>query len=173
VVEHLGGQLYRMSLRLLGDPTEAEEACQEAFVEVFRSLSRYRGQAALATWATRICVNVSLRRRERLQRSRQVVQAAEEGDVEAVPVPGEMRPATPEAETERREAASFVHAALERIPDEFRTALVLRELEGMPYAEIAAALGTAVGTAKSRVHRGRAMLKNLLQDRLGEAPDAV
>ena len=162
-----------MALRLLGDPAEAEEAVQEAFIEVFRSLPRYRGEAAFTTWATRICVNVSLRRRERLQRVRSVVRPAEEGDVEAVPVAEASRPTTPEAETQRREAAGFVHAALDRLPEEFRVALVLRELEGMPYAEIAAALGTAVGTVKSRVHRGRVLLKDLLHERLGGDVDAV
>jgi len=173
VVEHLGGRLYPMALRLLGDATEAEEAVQETFVEIFRSLPRYRGEAAFATWATRICVNVSLRRRERLRRARAIVETPEEGDVDRAQVPSEVRPRTPEAETERRELAGFVHAALERLPEEFRAALVLRELEGMAYAEIAAALGTAVGTVKSRVHRGRMMLKDFLQQRLGGDVDAV
>lgn len=162
-----------MALRLLGDATEAEEAVQETFVEVFRSLPRFRGESALATWATRVCVNVSLRRRERLHRMRTVIETTEEGDVDRAPAPSEVRPRTPEAEAERRELAGFVHAALERLPEEFRGALVLRELEGMAYAEIAAALGTAVGTVKSRVHRGRVMLKDLLQERLGGDIDAV
>jgi len=173
VVEHLGGRLHGMAVRLLGDATEAEEAVQETFVEIFRSLPSYRGESAFATWATRICVNVSLRRRERLHRARAVVEAPQEGDVDRVPVRSGARPPTPETETERRERAGLVHAALDRLPEEFRAALVLRELEGMAYAEIASALGTAVGTVKSRVHRGRMMLKDLLTQRLGGDMDAV
>ena len=162
-----------MALRLLGDATEAEEAVQETFVEILRSLPSYRGQSAFATWATRICANVSLRRRERRRRAQSVVRPAAEGDVDGAPASGEARPETPEAQTERRELAGFVHAALDRLPEAFRAALVLRELEGMAYGQVAAALGTAVGTAKSRVHRGRMMLKDLLRERLGDDVDAV
>lgn len=162
-----------MALRLLGDATEAEEAVQEAFVEIYRSLPGFRGESAFGTWACRICVNVSLRRRERLARARSVVAPAEEGDVDRVPATVDARPTTPEAEAEQRELQDFVHAALERLPEEFRTALMLRELEGMAYAEIAAVLGTALGTVKSRVHRGRMLLKDILTQQMGAEVDAM
>ncbi|HWC12606.1 MAG TPA: RNA polymerase sigma factor [Acidimicrobiales bacterium] len=148
-------RLLALCRRLTGDPTDAEDACQEALVAVARGLGRFDGRSAFTTWAYRVTTNTCL---DELRRRRRR------------PVPG-LGPAE-EAAAARPSAASDpgdrvavrldVDAALAAIPPDFRTAVVLRDLCQLSYDEIAAVLDVPVGTVRSRIARGRAALLPLL-----------
>jgi RNA polymerase sigma-70 factor (ECF subfamily) len=144
-------RVYRLCLRLLRDPEDARDAAQDAFVSGLRTISSFRGDAAFTTWMHRIAVNAcyDLMRRRRRRPTLHVVP-----DDGPVPEPG------PPAADHADEVAGTIDvaAALARVPEEFRAALVLADVEDLPYDEIASILGVAVGTVKSRVHRGRAAL---------------
>ncbi|MFA6109263.1 MAG: sigma-70 family RNA polymerase sigma factor [Candidatus Latescibacterota bacterium] len=158
-------RLFRVAMGLLGHPSEAEEATQETFVQVFRHLAGFQGGSSLYTWACRICINLCLRRRERVRRTqqREVSLDSDEGIKRAAVVPGTP---TPEDALLEEELSSHLHQALRRLPIEFQAALVLREIDGLSYEEIAQALGVSLGTVKSRVHRGRLILKERVKEYL-------
>jgi RNA polymerase sigma-70 factor, ECF subfamily len=142
-------RVYNLAYRMLGNADDAREASQEAFITCVRKLKGFRGESAFGTWLYRVASNAcydALRRRKR------------------TPVPLEE---LPEAESGLDVAASSadvvdVQRALVRVPEEFRLVLILHDVEGMPYEEIAVAVGIPVGTVKSRLHRGRVALGRLL-----------
>lgn len=153
LVERHGDRVYRVCLRMLGDREEARDAAQDALVSGFRRISGFRGDAAFSTWMHRIAVNAchdALRRRAR-QPMLHVVE--DERQAEPPPVADH---------ADRVADAIGVETALARVPEEFRAALVLADVEDLPYEEIAAILGVALGTVKSRVHRGRVALGRAL-----------
>ncbi|MET9835433.1 RNA polymerase sigma factor SigE [Streptomyces sp. NPDC006385] len=151
-------RVYRLAYRLSGNQHDAEDLTQEVFIRVFRSLSRY-SPGTFEGWLHRITVNLFLdmvRRRSRIRFEYLADSAAER--VQAVePSPAQ---AHHDAQLE-----PDVQAALDALPDEFRTVIVLCDIEGLPYAEIAATLGVKVGTVRSRIHRGRARLRTALAHR--------
>lgn len=153
-------RVYNLCLRILGDPDEAADASQDAFVAAIRKLHTFRGDAAFTTWLHRVTVNAcydSLRRKRR----RPLLHVVREGDDERPePVPAVDDPAP------TIELSIDVARALRQVPAEFRIALVLADVEDLPYDRIAEILGVAVGTVKSRVFRGRAALGRAL----GEPP---
>jgi RNA polymerase sigma-70 factor (ECF subfamily) len=158
VAEHQR-MVYALSLHLLGDRDEALDLSQEVFLRVFRTLASFRGQSALRTWIYRIVVNQA-RNRQRWWRRRHrssVVSLDEHlqqfGDVES------KGSALPDRLLASKETASRIWQALERLPFDQRTALILREIDGLRYEEIAFTLGVAVGTVKSRLTRARQALR--------------
>jgi RNA polymerase sigma-70 factor (ECF subfamily) len=144
-------RVYRVCLRILGDAEDARDAAQEAFVSGLRTIGSFRGDSAFTTWMHRIAVNACYDLLRRRRRQPMLRLADEEG---RVPEPG---PPVPD-HAETVVGTLHVTEALARVPEEFRAALVLADVEDLPYVEIAAILGVAVGTVKSRVHRGRAAL---------------
>jgi RNA polymerase sigma-70 factor (ECF subfamily) len=151
--------VYGLAFNLLGDRDEALDVSQEVFLRVFRTLSQFRGQSALRTWIFRIVVN-QVRNRQRWWRRRHrsdVVSLDEHlrnfGDVEA------KREVLPDRLLASKETASRIWDALDRLPFDQRTALVLREVDGLKYEEIAYSLDIAVGTVKSRLTRARQALR--------------
>lgn len=163
MIEQHRERLFRVALGLLGEATEAEEATQETFVQVFHRLESFRAGSSLYTWACRICINLCLRRRERRQATRQ-----RELSLDDVEHPDRLealvRGTSPEDDLLRGELADHVREQLRALPDEYQGVLVLREIDGLSYEEIAQALGIGIGTVKSRVHRGRSLLRNRLAD---------
>jgi len=158
--------VYQLALHLLGDPQEALDLSQEVFLRVFRTLPLFRGQAALRTWIYRIVINQASNRQRwwrRRHRSQQVAlddPAASHGQL------AESRSfAMPDRVLQQTEAAGQVWGALEALPFDQRTVIVLREIDGLSYEEIAASLGVAVGTVKSRLARARQQLRELLRPR--------
>jgi RNA polymerase sigma-70 factor (ECF subfamily) len=156
--------VYQLSLHLLGDPQEALDLCQEVFLRVFRTLPRFRGQSTLRTWIYRIVLNQASNRHRwwrRRHRSQQVpleTHAAVHGELT------ESRNfAQPDRVLEQRETADRVWVALNRLPFDQRAVVVLREIDGLSYEEIAASLGVAVGTVKSRLARARQNLRSDLR----------
>jgi RNA polymerase sigma-70 factor (ECF subfamily) len=151
-------RLYNAVAHLLGSAEDAREVTQDAFVQAFVKLETFSREAAFYTWLYRIAFNLAMSRRRR-QRPMFSLDGAKEatGEEPASPLEG------PSHALEREERGAQVRAALDHLSDEHRAILVLREIDGCCYETIAEILGTPVGTVRSRLHRARLELKNLLK----------
>jgi RNA polymerase sigma-70 factor, ECF subfamily len=151
--------VYGLALHLLGDRDEALDLSQEVFLRVFRTIARFRGQSALRTWIYRIVINQARNRQRWWRRRHRSAQVSLDehlqhfGDMEST---GD---ALPDRLLASKETAAFIWQALDRLPFDQRTALILREIDGLRYEEIAFSLGVAVGTVKSRLTRARQALR--------------
>jgi RNA polymerase sigma-70 factor, ECF subfamily len=143
-------RLWAVALRTLGDPEDAADALQEALISAFRNAASFRGEAAVTTWMHRIVVNACL---DRIRRRK--VRPAVPLEDRDVPQPRDDHAVT--------ELQLDVRAALARLPDSQRLALVLVDMEDLPVAEAAALLGVPQGTVKSRCARGRMAMAQLLR----------
>ena len=161
--------VYRFALRLTGgSAADAEDLVQETFLRAFRAWEQYTPGTSAKSWLFTICRNTFLRQRERERRRDEIVeQVAREADGPSSPA-GELplfMPAAqddPEGELFRNMIDASILEAIERLPPDFRDAVVLSDLEGLSYAEIAAVLGITTGTVKSRLFRGRRLLQKEL-----------
>lgn len=163
--------VYRFALRLTGDPAEADDLTQETFLRAWRARDGYAPGTRIRSWLFTICRNVFLRRRERSARHREVVtREAPRGDgrggrADLVnPVWSAADASDPEDDFFRFLVDDRVVEALDGLPEEFRTAIVLSDVEGLPYTEIAELMEVPVGTVKSRIFRGRRLLQKVLHD---------
>jgi RNA polymerase sigma-70 factor (ECF subfamily) len=162
LVRRHSGRIYNLCLRILGDPEEAADASQDTFLTALRKASTFRGDAAFTTWLHRVAVNAcydSLRRKRRRPMLRVVTDPDEEGAEPALPQPDH---------AEGVVLSVDVAAALLTVPEEFRIALVMADVQDLPYDQIARVLEVPVGTVKSRVFRGRAALGRALGGPGGE-----
>jgi len=156
--------VVQLASNLLGDREEALDLSQEVFLRVFRTIHRFRGQSSLRTWIYRIAVNQARnrhrfwRRRHRADQVSLDQHVATHGDVFSGLGP------TPERVLAQKELAERLRVALNRLPFDQRTAIVLREVDGLSYEEIAYSLQLAVGTVKSRLTRARQALRAELRD---------
>jgi RNA polymerase sigma-70 factor (ECF subfamily) len=156
-------RMYNLCYRMLGDAAAAEEAAQETFLRAYRGLKAFRAEAKFSTWLYRIAVNACLNLRQSAGR-RLLRDAAEyEAMQESVADPAD----GPEAELERSRREALIQAAIRALPEEFRVPLVLRDIEGREYGEIAEITGMNLGTVRSRLHRGRERLRLQLKERSG------
>jgi len=146
--------LFRVARSLVGDDTDAEDVVQQTLTGAFRGLAGFRGRASVKTWLTGIAVRQAAKWRQSRLRSKAVSIDAVDGTIEGSGV----RPATAAVDS-RIDVATI----LAKLPPEYRQVLVLRELEGMSYEEIANALSIPRGTVESRLHRARLKLKSLLK----------
>jgi RNA polymerase sigma-70 factor (ECF subfamily) len=161
--------VYQLGFQLLGDPQEALDLSQEVFLCVFRRLNYFRGQSTLKTWIYRIVVNQASNRLRWWRRRHKAQQVPIDDPASRSSELAESRhSAQPDRVLEQRETAGLVWQALDALPFDQRTAIVLREIHGLSYDEIAASLGVAVGTVKSRLARARTTLRSSLRshDRL-------
>ncbi len=157
-------RVYNLAYRILGDPAAAEDATQETFIAAYRHLSTFRGGSFLS-WLMRIVANRcydELRRHKR--RPTVSWESFGEMDEEANPFLVNSHP-TPEEAAQEAELARFLQSAIATLPPDQRIVLVLSDIEGMNYQEIAGTVGIPVGTVKSRLARARARLRDLLQAR--------
>lgn len=156
--------VVQLALNLLGDRDEALDLSQEVFLRVFRMIGRFRGQSALKTWIYRIAVNQA-RNRHRTWRRRH---RADQVSLEAhVATHGDFRSGVesgPDRVLAQKELAARLKGAIDGLPFDQRTAIVLREVDGLSYVEIAYSLGVAVGTVKSRLTRARHTLRLELRE---------
>jgi RNA polymerase sigma-70 factor (ECF subfamily) len=152
VVQEHSARVYRLAYRLTGNRHDAEDLTQEVFVRVFRSLSSYT-PGTFEGWLHRITTNLFLDQVRRKQRIRFDALPDDAGDRLAGSDPG------PERAWEHNNLDHDVQAALDALPPDFRAAVVLCDIEGLSYEEIAATLGIKLGTVRSRIHRGRAQLR--------------
>ncbi|MCC7240480.1 MAG: sigma-70 family RNA polymerase sigma factor [Acidobacteria bacterium] len=157
--------VYTLALHLLGDRDEALDLSQEVFLRVFRTIHSFRGQSALRTWIYRIVVNQARNRQRFWRRRRRADQVSldqhveEHGDLKQPP-----DATSPDLALARKEMASRLWAALDELPFDQRTVVVLREIDGLSYEDIAFSLGVAVGTVKSRLTRARQVLRRQLRE---------
>jgi len=158
VVQEHSARVYRLAYRLTGNRHDAEDLTQEVFVRVFRSLSSYT-PGTFEGWLHRITTNLFLDQVRRKQRIRFDALPDDAGDRLAGSDPG------PERAWEHNNLDHDVQAALDTLPPEFRAAVVLCDIEGLSYEEIAATLDVKLGTVRSRIHRGRAALRQALAHR--------
>jgi RNA polymerase sigma-70 factor (ECF subfamily) len=157
--------VYQLSLNLLGDHNEALDLSQEVFLRVFRTIHQFRGQSALRTWIYRIVVNQARNRQRwwrRRHRSQQI--SLEEHIREHGDPPEVNNGAAPDRMFGQKQLAERIRVALDQLPFDQKTAVVLREIDGLSYEEIGFSLGIAVGTVKSRLARAREALRAQLRD---------
>jgi RNA polymerase sigma-70 factor (ECF subfamily) len=157
--------VYQLGMHLLGDQEEARDLSQEVFLRVFRTIGRVRGHSALRTWIYRIVINQA-RNRQRWwkRRHRSELVSLDEHLEQFGDGSAPVERVTPERVFGQKELASQIWQALESLPFEQRTAIILREIDGLSYDEIAFSLGVAVGTVKSRLTRAREALRAKLKE---------
>jgi RNA polymerase sigma-70 factor (ECF subfamily) len=157
--------VYQLSLNLLGDHNEALDLSQEVFLRVFRTIHQFRGQSALRTWIYRIVVNQARNRQRWWRRRHRSQQISLEDHIRDHGDPPEVNNgAAPDRMFGQKQLAERIGVALEQLPFDQKTALVLREIDGLSYEEIGFSLGIAVGTVKSRLARAREALRAQLRD---------
>ncbi len=167
LVERYQERAYRLALGVLRDEEAARDVVQEGFLKVYRSLDRFEGRSSFYTWLYRVVMNLCLdaKRRDRSGRHAEWDETApmeiDPGGADAVAELARER-SSPFGQLERAELRSLVTDAIERLPDDARQTLVLREVEGLSYAEIAACLGVPKGTVMSRLHNARRRVKEIL-----------
>jgi RNA polymerase sigma-70 factor (ECF subfamily) len=154
------GLIYNLTLRHCGDPELARDLTQEILLKAFRGLARFRGGSSLKTWTYRICINHC---RSRLGRRRPAPQALQDEEGRDREIIDSER--GPEERLLAHEEQRRLAAALPRVDALFREAIVLRDLEGLSYQEIAALLEVPIGTVRSRIARGREQLRAALGSR--------
>ena len=160
LVERYQGRAYRLAARLLGDPDLARDAVQEGFLKAYGSLGRFEGRSGFYTWLYRLVFNLCIDMKRRDRSSRHV----EWNDEVAGHLPdGDAAPASgPAVELDRAELRVALARAVEQLPEDARRTLLLREVDGLSYAEIAEALGIPKGTVMSRLHHARRRVRQLL-----------
>ncbi len=170
VVEQ-GARLLAVARRFLRNEEDARDCLQECFVLAFRALPRFEGNARLSTWLHRILVNAALmklrRRRSRPEEPIEPLLPGFRDDGHAEVVYRDWSASAAEL-LERAETGRQVRAAIDRLPESYRTVLVLRDLEELDTAEVAARLGVTANAVKIRLHRARQALRQLLDVELGE-----
>ena len=172
LVEERHGDIYALLYRLTEDPEEARDLTQETFLQAFRHLASFRGDADLRTWLYRIAVNQARNRWrwwKRRRRDRTVSLDAPVSDEIDAPLSAGLagdEGHDPERQALARERERALHAALKSLSRPYREVIVLRDIEGLSYEEVAATLDMNVGTVKSRLNRGRTELRRRLEGSL-------
>jgi RNA polymerase sigma-70 factor, ECF subfamily len=150
LVESHQHRLFTLAARELGSAADAEDAVQEALIRAWRALPRFRAEASFSTWLYRICLNAVADQRARRARG------------SGTPLEEVVEPADPRDRLVERELSSELQRALQALDETYRTPVLLYDVLGRSYGEIAEVLGVAEGTVKSRIFRGRAELARLL-----------
>lgn len=169
IIQTHNRRLYRVARSIVRDDAEAEDVLQEAYLHAFANMAGFRGDSLLSTWLTRIVANEALQRLRRRQPvSGAPVQEAGSYGAQVIPFPSSAQPPVdPERTMAQREICRLVEQAIDALPQEFRTVLVARVLEGMSIEETAGLLDIKPETVKTRLHRARRLLKDALADHVG------
>ena len=150
-------KLSRLLSRFIKDPVEVEDVAQEAFIKAYRALPTFRGESAFYTWLYRIGINTAKNYLVANGRRSSVSMALDSDPDEDMPDPGEQIPDmnTPESELMNRQIVDAVNRVVAKLPEELRTAITLREMEGLSYEDIAEIMACPIGTVRSRIFRAR------------------
>jgi RNA polymerase sigma factor RpoE len=149
-------KLGRLLSRFVRDPAEVEDVAQEAFVKAYRALPSFRGDSAFYTWLYRIGINTAKNYLVALGRRAPTTTEFDSDEAESFEDGEQLRDInTPESMLASKEIAATVQKAMEELPDELRTAIELREIEGLSYEEIASIMNCPIGTVRSRIFRAR------------------
>src|SRR5712664_4017850 len=168
LVTHYHAPVYNLILSMLGDTSDAADSCQEVFLKAFRGIRNFRQGSSLKTWLYRIAIREALNHKRWFKRHLQ-----KNVSIDAQPEEGQARIeiedlcATPFEQLAALEIQVAVRGALQQVPDVFRSAVILRDLEGLSYEEVAEVLECSIGTVKSRILRGRRALREILEPLLG------
>jgi RNA polymerase sigma-70 factor (ECF subfamily) len=171
LVQEYQTPVYNLAYRIMGEADSASDASQEAFISAYKNLRHYRG-GSFKAWLLRIVTNAcydELRRRKRRPAASlealTVVEKGPDAEAEAALVSHDE---TPEEYTQRRELAREIQTCLDGLPDDMKTIVVMSDVMGMDYNEIAASTGAALGTVKSRLSRARARMRDCLRQNVWE-----
>jgi RNA polymerase sigma-70 factor (ECF subfamily) len=164
IMRRYNQRLYRVTRAVLRDDAEAEDVVQDTYVRAYQHLDQFAGSAAFSTWLTRIAVHEALRRLHLRDRSQQLedTEHDEEGSMSVVETSLD-----PEQRASLAELGHLLEEAVLDLPDQYRTVIMLRDVEELSTAETAAALDLTEQNVKVRLHRGRAMMRNRLFARVG------
>jgi RNA polymerase sigma-70 factor (ECF subfamily) len=175
LVSRYEGRVYRLACRLTGDESDARDVLQETFLAAYRGLPAFRGDSRFSTWLYRIASNAAfMHRRARARRPAESLEAflpRFDADGRHCAEPAELGAASRADEVlDRRTLAEKAKVGLDRLPDIYRDAFVLRDLEEMPTSEVAQVLGIEPAALRQRVHRARLMLRGYLSHLVGVKP---
>ncbi len=165
-------KLARLLSRMVRDPAEIEDITQESFIKAYRALPQFRGESAFYTWLYRIAVNTA--KNYLVARGRRAPTTTEFSSEEAEGFEDAelLRDiATPDAELQTKQIAAAVNKAVEALPEELRTAITLREIDGLSYEEIAQMMDCPIGTVRSRIFRAREAIAEKIRPMLGTGKD--
>lgn len=172
LVEKYRRKLGRLLSRFIRDQAEVEDVVQEAFIKAYRALPNFRGDSAFYTWLYRIGINTAKNYLVAMGRRPQTQNEIEVDDAENFEDGDELRTTdTPETELMTKEIAKTVQAAIDALPEDLRTAIVLREIEGLSYEEIAESMECPIGTVRSRIFRAREAIATQLRPLLDTPAD--
>ncbi len=165
-------KLGRLLSRLIRDPAEVEDVTQEAFVKAYRALGSFRGDSAFYTWLYRIGINTAKNYLVALGRRAPTSTPFDSEEAETFDDGDQLRDYnTPEAELMSKQIARTVNESMESLPEELRTAITLREIDGLSYEEIATVMACPIGTVRSRIFRAREAIAERLRPQLGTSKD--
>lgn len=157
-------RIMRLLARMVRDVDEIEDLAQETFIKAYRAINQFRGDSAFYTWLYRIAINTGRNWQARQYRRPQIVSAYENEDGETFDHLENLTDiSTPDSVLFSKQVAQTIRETLRTLPTELRTALELREVEGLSYAEIAQAMGCPIGTVRSRIFRAREAVTNALR----------
>ncbi len=165
-------KLERLLSRIIRDPTEIEDVAQEAFIKAYRALPNFRGDSAFYTWLYRIGINTAKNYLIALGRRAPTSTEFDSEEAEGFEDAAGLRDInTPESELATKQIAQTVNDAIAALPEELRTAITLRELDGLSYEEIAQIMNCPIGTVRSRIFRAREAVAEKLRPQLGTSKD--
>jgi len=157
-------RIARLLTRLIRDPHEIEDVTQEAFIKAYRALPSFRGESAFYTWLYRIAINTAKNYLASLGRRPQLSADYEDEEGETLDAAAQIPDhSTPESELSNRQIVSTVNEAVDALPEELRTAITLREMDGLSYEDIAEAMNCPIGTVRSRIFRAREAIAGKLK----------
>ena len=165
-------KLGRLLSRFIRDSAEVEDVTQEAFIKAYRALPTFRGDSAFYTWLYRIGINTAKNYLVAMGRRAQTVSDTGSEEAEGFENSDQLRDLnTPESELASRQIAETVNQTLSELPEELRTAVTLREIEGLSYEDIASVMNCPIGTVRSRIFRAREAIAARLRPLLGTRTD--
>ncbi len=159
-------KIYNLAYRMLQNQEDAADVLQETFLRAFRHLKKFKEKSSFYTWLYRIAINVSLRKLAKKKRAVEKVPVEEITEIggNGQDIPDyELRP---ETEMKKRKIVETVRNALAELPAEWRSVVILRDMEGLSNKEVAEVLKISIPAVKSRLHRGRVLLRNILSERM-------
>mgnify|MGYP001216944738 FL=1 len=156
--------VFNLAYRMLSSYEEAGDATQETFVKVYRSIDKFRGEARFATWLYAVASNMCRNQRRKLVRRKVELQVLDIGNGEDERGMDPVDPGFgPRDRAQHGDIAEAVNKALRDIPDDFATAVVMKDIQGLSYEDISEAMACSMGTVKSRIARGRGMVRDRLR----------
>lgn len=165
-------KIMRLLSRMIRDPGEIEDVAQEAFIKAYRALPQFRGESAFYTWLYRIAINTARNWLAQNNRRPSTPSAQENEDGETFDATDNLTDSSnPESEMASRQIADTVNKAINDLPEDLRNAIVMREIDGMSYEDIAESMSCPIGTVRSRIFRAREAIATKLRPLLGDTGD--